>query len=362
MSGLRQAPGGFLARSLSSAFSRTCQVCSELPTCRRLSDHLGVARPATSVPLTSSHVTRRAHMMVSIEDAAGEHVAEPKKLKPSPESKANILSQLTFAWPTKLFTLAKTRPLQQEDLWELPTGDQAAQIGERWAQAWTSAEAARRAKKNLKPTDMLGKADREAVFTGAVRKFLGFKFFVVAPLVKLLNSTLQFTFPVLLSGVLSFVEGSPPYGFLPVTAASGYSLASALFVAMLCKAITENTYFFLCMRGVSSCAPRSRSACSASRSASASARQQRTRRNGQPHADRCDEARDVLHAVPCDGWLIPDHRLSDHPGAADGVAGGAWCDRDGLLGPGADQDCWSHAKRSGRLQATRTSVSSRSTR
>ena len=75
-------------------------------------------------------------MMASIEDAAGEHVAEPKKLKPSPESKANILSQLTFAWPTKLFTLAKTRPLQQEDLWELPTSDQAAQIGERWAQAW----------------------------------------------------------------------------------------------------------------------------------------------------------------------------------------------------------------------------------
>ena len=216
-------------------------------------------------------------MMVSIEDAAGEHVAEPKKLKPSPESKANILSQLTFAWPTKLFTLAKTRPLQQEDLWELPTGDQAAQIGERWAQAWTSAEAARRAKKNLKPTDMLGKADREAVFTGAVRKFLGFKFFVVAPLVKLLNSTLQFTFPVLLSGVLSFVEGSPPYGFLPVTAASGYSLASALFVAMLCKAITENTYFFLCMRaGWQLRAAITISVFSKSLRLSASARQQRT--------------------------------------------------------------------------------------
>ena len=210
--------------------------------------------------------------------APSDQISDPaQKLKPSPESKASIISQLTFAWPTKLFALAKRKTLQQEDLWELPTGDQAQACAERWAEAWRVAEAARRAKKHLSPNSILGKADREAIFTQTAKRYLGYKFFVVAPLVKLLNSTLQFTFPVLLSGVLSFIEGSKPYGFLDVTPAVGYGLTGALFGAMLCKAITENTYFFLCMRaGWRLRAAITTGVFSKSLKLSASARQQRT--------------------------------------------------------------------------------------
>ena len=53
-------------------------------------------------------------------------MSDVKLLLKSPESAANMISKLTFAWPTKLMSLAKQRTLQPDDLWSLPDSDQAA--------------------------------------------------------------------------------------------------------------------------------------------------------------------------------------------------------------------------------------------
>jgi ATP-binding cassette subfamily C (CFTR/MRP) protein 1 len=205
--------------------------------------------------------------------------APPEMIKdqPSPESKAGIISKLFFLWPSPLFHLAKRRLLQHEDLWKLPEGDQAAVISERFSSAWTAAEATLRARKGNIPMGPLSKEDREAVFVMATRRFLGASFFVLTPLVKLLNSTLQFSFPVLISGCLSFLEGRPPFGVLPLDAGIGFGLAGALFGVMVLRATAENTYFFLCMRaGWQLRAAVATSVFTKSLRLSASARQQRT--------------------------------------------------------------------------------------
>ena len=166
----------------------------------------------------------------------------------SPEVDAWFLSRLLFVWPASLFRLAKRRALQAEDLWTLPPADQAQAITERFSAAWSNSAAKLRERKQIDPNVPLGKADREAVFTSAVTTFLGTTFWVAAPLVKLLNSSVQFAFPVLLFGCIAFIEGSKPFGVLPLTPEVGFALAIALGVMQAVKATTENAYFFLTMR------------------------------------------------------------------------------------------------------------------
>jgi hypothetical protein len=133
-------------------------------------------------------------------------------------------------------------------LWTLPPVDQAEAVTRRFSAAWSAAAAKQRELKQLPPNVPLGKADREAVFTNAMSSFVGPTFWVAAPLVKLLNSTIQFAFPILLFGVVAFIEGTEPFGFLPLTREVGFCLAAALGLMQAIKSVTENAYFFLTMR------------------------------------------------------------------------------------------------------------------
>tara|TARA_B100000768_G_scaffold176924_1_gene190406 strand:+ start:91 stop:1236 length:1146 start_codon:yes stop_codon:yes gene_type:complete len=166
----------------------------------------------------------------------------------SPEDSSSLFSRLLYLWPNSLFNLAKQRALQAEDLWTLPPVDQADAVTSRFSAAWSAAAAKQRALKQLPPNAPLGKADREAAFTNALSSFVGPTFWVAAPLVKLLNSTIQFAFPILLFGVVAFIEGTEPFGFLPLTREVGFGLAAALGVMQAIKSVTENAYFFLTMR------------------------------------------------------------------------------------------------------------------
>ena len=143
----------------------------------------------------------------------------------SPEDAASLFSRLLYLWPNSLFSLAKRQALQSDDLWTLPPVDQAEAVTRRFSAAWSAAAAKQRALKQLPPNAPLGKADREVVFTNAMSSFVGPTFWVAAPLVKLLNSTIQFAFPILLFGVVAFIEGNEPFGFLPLTREVGFCLA-----------------------------------------------------------------------------------------------------------------------------------------
>ena len=198
----------------------------------------------------------------------------------SPENAASLFSRLLYLWPNSLFSLAKQQALQANDLWRLPPVDQAEAVTRRFSAAWSAAATKQRALKQLPPNAPLGKADREVVFTTAMTSFVGPTFWVAAPLVKLLNSTIQFAFPILLFGVVAFIEGTEPFGVLPLTREVGFCLAgltltltvtltpnpnpvpdpdanpnqvgfclaAALGVMQAIKSVTENAYFFLTMR------------------------------------------------------------------------------------------------------------------
>ena len=186
-------------------------------------------------------------------DPATSFVTMVDDLKPSPdrvtspELHASIASRVLYAWASPLFKLAKKQTLSHEDLWLLPSGDGARELDTRFEAAWADAEKQVRQKQSL-PSGPLTKKAREQVFTSAVATFLGSSFFVAAPIVKLVNSTLQFTFPVLLSGCIAFIEGSAPLGFLSVTPATGFLLCCALGLVMAAKALTENLFFLLVTR------------------------------------------------------------------------------------------------------------------
>ena len=158
------------------------------------------------------------------------------------------MSRLLFAWPSPMFWKARTRALQQADLWELPREDQAAVISEKFGAAWAYAEADCRAKHGLSTDAPLTKAQREAVFTSATAAFLGPRFFYGAASIKLLNSVLQFTFPILLAATISFIEGRRPLGWLPLVPATGFGCAVLLSVGMVAKAVIESAYFYICTR------------------------------------------------------------------------------------------------------------------
>ena len=178
--------------------------------------------------------------------------AVPTRRAESPEERAGLLSRLLFLWPSPIFRVASKSSLEHADLWTLPRTDQAAIVTERFTACWERAEAGVRAERAESPkaaaATPLSTQERERVFTRAMIGFLGPRFWLHAPLVKGLNSTLQFAFPVLLSGCVAFIEGSAPLGFLPLTPAVGFSLCALLGVLMALKAIAENAYFHLVSR------------------------------------------------------------------------------------------------------------------
>ena len=188
----------------------------------------------------------------------------------SPEEQANFLSRLTFWWVQPLFSRASVLRrqgdvLQQDDLVPLAKVDTGGRIlsifdthyaknAEKQA-AQRAAAAKAKAGGNSSGKKMKGKKKRDAAaqtkkeLERQLKKTLFAvmgKRFIVAGLVKMVNSGLQFTFPLLLSAVLRFIEESQ--AGVDVSPNKGYWLSALLFGAMASKAVTENTYFHLVYR------------------------------------------------------------------------------------------------------------------
>jgi len=152
----------------------------------------------------------------------------------SPELRANIFSRVFYMWTQPLFRRAselhkQNKALEQEDLIALPSIDLGQVISPTFEKAW----------------DKLPLED--ASLTTAIRAVIG-KRFITAGFIKVFNTMLQFTFPLLLRSILRFIEETQdgtvgkeddPWW----VTYRGYWLSGLLFVAMGAKAITENLYF-----------------------------------------------------------------------------------------------------------------------
>lgn len=173
-----------------------------------------------------------------------------------PEERAWFVSRLFFAWERPLFRRAnrlhrKGKALEQDDLLPLPRMDLGDIIGPKFEEAWN--KRAGGDKPTVKKLDDL-KGDNEQStirLRQSLLDIMGPRFYI-AGLIKLLNSSLQFCFPLLLNAILKFIEETQS-GAIEPTAPwydlyRGYWLSAILLLAMGSKAVTENAYFHSIIR------------------------------------------------------------------------------------------------------------------
>ena len=105
-------------------------------------------------------------------------------------------------------------------------------------------------KPSKKPTQLpvsRAKQARMWILKQASFSVLGSRVYRTAGFIKLFNSTAQFCFPVCLSGIVAFIQGE--YNDTPNSMYIGLGLCFGLFIAMCAKAVLENRYFHLVVRG-----------------------------------------------------------------------------------------------------------------
>jgi len=194
-----------------------------------------------------------------------EELLEPHKYDGIPEEQAWFISRLFFTWMRPLFRRAKYlsrhgTALQHEDLIPLPKIDYGAPILTDFERCWEAAAApsSGEKKEGATPTptsteDSEDKAKekktvriRKALFGVMGRRF------IIAGFIKALNTSLQFSFPLILNAILKFIEDTQAGEYSDqdpwYNQYRGYWLSAVLFGVMAAKALTENAYFFAVYR------------------------------------------------------------------------------------------------------------------
>jgi hypothetical protein len=176
-----------------------------------------------------------------------------------PETEAWFPSRLLYFWARPLFRRAAYlhkhgQALEHDDLLPLPEPDHGRVVGPAFEEAWKEQVQAERRdnpeafhKPPMKLSELSGAQSKS---TTKVRKSLFAVIgrpFVIAGFIKVINTGLQFSFPLLLNAILAFIEDAQA-GKIPDDAPwhetyKGYWLSAILFVAMASKAVTENVYF-----------------------------------------------------------------------------------------------------------------------
>ncbi len=158
-------------------------------------------------------------------------------MKSSPEQEASFLSKLLFLWVAPLVSVANKKTLDQDDLWAVPPNDKSKRVYATFQAAYDEASA----KEN---------ATKKGIFVSALIGVLGKRFFIFGFLARFLNSSLQFTFPIFLSAVIEYIEDGAIFGNdVSHSPNLGYVVAAGLGLAMVGKAICENAYFHIAIRG-----------------------------------------------------------------------------------------------------------------
>jgi ABC-type multidrug transport system fused ATPase/permease subunit len=186
-----------------------------------------------------------------------ETLLPPVHFKGVPEEDAWFWSRLFFTWMRPLFRRAAYlskhhSAVEQVDLLPLPRIDHGAPILYDFERSWAATE-----KSTSSTSSATNKNDgKENQETDRIRKaalaVMGVRF-IVAGVIKFINSSLQFSFPILIRHILKFIEESQA-GKIQDTDPwqeryRGYWLSALLFIAMGSKAVTENAYFHRVMRG-----------------------------------------------------------------------------------------------------------------
>lgn len=217
--------------------------------------------------INSTSVDTTPHSAISSHKLAQSEQDAPYRYKAGhrPEEEAWFLSRLFFIWARPLFRRAYyliseeggAGGLQHEDLLPLPEEDHGRVVGGNFEAAYAKSRAAQLEKYRAsgqpvpvpqKLSELKGNSGSKSTqnVRAAIGAVLGRKYWV-AGLIKVVNTSLQFSFPLLLGAILEFIEDAQA-GKIPDDAPwydtyRGYWLSAILFAAMAAKAVTENTYF-----------------------------------------------------------------------------------------------------------------------
>jgi ABC-type multidrug transport system fused ATPase/permease subunit len=177
------------------------------------------------------------------EDAVSSEPVPMEWKSEAPEAEATLISRLFFIWLQPLFSRAsylhsKGRALEQQDLVPLPNMDHGSTISDTFEECWANLSS--------KEDGDQENAELEVRLRKAILRVSGRRL-VLAGILKFFNTALQFSFPLLLKAILTFIE-KVQQGEQVKFKNGGYALAVALMVAMAAKALTENLYFQMANR------------------------------------------------------------------------------------------------------------------
>ena len=186
----------------------------------------------------------------------------PLKWKKDPEMSANFFSKLTFFWIQPLFSQAAYlrkhgKWLEQEDLVPLAESDKSVNVEQLFEDAYEqyTPKRKRRAKKTEDvATDSEEESGSYKETPDELERRLTYaliatckSIIIQGGFLRLLNSALQFSFPILLNLILSYFQavqnGDITIDDPPSVYYRGYWLSALLMVFVACKAVTESAYF-----------------------------------------------------------------------------------------------------------------------
>lgn len=140
-----------------------------------------------------------------------------------PERKANLISQITFAWVGQIMQLGYRRPITEKDVWQLDTWDRTETLHDSFQKSW--------AQEIQRPRPWLLRA---------LNRSLGGRFWW-GGFWKIGNDLAQFIGPIILSLLLqSMQQGDPAW--------IGYIYAFLIFVGVVLGVLSEAQYFQNVMR------------------------------------------------------------------------------------------------------------------
>jgi ATP-binding cassette subfamily C (CFTR/MRP) protein 1 len=192
-------------------------------------------------------------------------------LKPSPEDKANSLSLLFFQWVAPLLSLARKKrrtneELEDHEVWDLPKRDHTTSLTKSFDENWRKhllAEhrkikgATGASKATVKGSSVAADGDATDHFLGmeiepamartvlykTLKSLIGSDM-IKAGVAKFFNSSVQFAYPLMISGILKYVQ-SIVQG---TEAVNGWYFVGGLAISASMKALLENHYFFFANR------------------------------------------------------------------------------------------------------------------
>ncbi|KAJ2215008.1 hypothetical protein EV179_002538 [Coemansia sp. RSA 487] len=150
--------------------------------------------------------------------------------KSAPEESANIFSRMSFSWISPLLVLGQHRPIEESDLWKLPTKRAPLSVVEKFDASWQS---------ELDKGQGRASSLLRALFNthGAL--------FAIAGVFKLFQDLMQFAQPMLLAHLIEFAATYATDRPQPIS--HGVFYAVVMFVCQIVLTVFLHHYNQLCM-------------------------------------------------------------------------------------------------------------------